>query len=374
MLFGRVISLSGQLLGRCAKNQVQKSTKKPAFLTAQRSSARNDITATAFYHPCWYLKSTTNHRTSSLFFSSTVNDKNEVEITQDNISNTRTWESVSLDSDGSTEKQKSPREMPWSDFHEWALRDSLPKYTRVLPGATPKIYALWRTMLQDVPELSGYPINFLQRKCAKQPSKTENSSGNIITSNATASMKAVPDVLPYLDNFCFVPSGGLSGQVSIVACLMIVFYSEKNYHPAEIVHSSPVDQVYGVAGLKDGTQIETSPVEQVEVTIPLGYVLTEDAEIAYELGAPLAETDGEGDYSLDGMSRRAGKTAGSLSRSASDGMTTAVGKRGSVWNYESEEDPNSLLIKLGASTGLLLAGATAINILSHHLTVNVFWV
>jgi len=38
------------------------------------------------------------------------------------------------------------------------------------------------------------------------------------------------------------------------------------------------------------------------------------------------------------------------------------------------KDPDGYLVKLGASTGLLLAGATAVNMLSHHLTVNVFWV
>ena len=125
--------------------------------------------------------------------------------------------------------------------------------------------------------------------------------------------------------------------------------------------------MYGVPGLKDGTVIETSPVGQVEVTIPLGYVLTEDAGIAYELGKPLAEVDDEG------ISRKAGKAAGTLSRSASQGMVAAMSnsRKGSGFT---EEDPNAMLVRLGASTGLLLAGATAVNMLSHHMTVNVFWV
>ena len=38
------------------------------------------------------------------------------------------------------------------------------------------------------------------------------------------------------------------------------------------------------------------------------------------------------------------------------------------------EDGDGMLLRLGALSGVLLAGATAINMLSHHLTVNVFWV
>lgn len=130
-------------------------------------------------------------------------------------------------------------------------------------------------------------------------------------------------------------------------------------------------QVYGVPGLKDGTAIETSPVGQVEVTIPLGYVLTEDAGIAYELGKPLAESEQGEYYSLDGISKTAGKAASSLDRSLSQRMGGAMGKRATV---DTEEDPNIMLVRLGASTGMLLAGATAVSMLSHHLTVNVFWV
>lgn len=216
-------------------------------------------------------------------------------------------------------------DMPWSDFHAFALRDNLPRYTRVLPGKVPKTYALWRTMMQEVPELSGYPISFLREKCARDK---ENASGK--------NCPEAPNVLPFLDYFYFEPSGGLSGQV------------------------------YGVPGLKDGTKIETSPVGQVEVTIPLGYVLTEVDGIAYELGKPLVQ---EGGYSLDALA--ASRTAGSLAKQATATMSEAINQRGAV---ASEEDPNTMLVRLGASTGLLLVGATAMSMLSHHLTVNVFWV
>ena len=113
-------------------------------------------------------------------------------------------------------KEKSARlDLPWADFHEWALRDNIPKYTRILPGVTPKTYALWRTMLQDVPELSGYPISFLQEKCTQKSNATSSDS----------SKQEIPDVLPYLDNFYFEPSGGLSGQVCMSLSLLLLFVS-----------------------------------------------------------------------------------------------------------------------------------------------------
>ena len=107
------------------------------------------------------------------------------------------------------------RGLPWSYVQDWALRDNLPKYVRILPGETttpPKTYALWRTMLQEVPELSGYPIDFLQTKFASQPlSSSSNSEAS--SKNTATKLDQVPEMLPYLDNFYFEPSGGLSGQV-----------------------------------------------------------------------------------------------------------------------------------------------------------------
>lgn len=108
------------------------------------------------------------------------------------------------------------------------------------------------------------------------------------------------------------------------------------------------------------------------MTIPLGYVLTEDDGIAYELGKPLVKEEML-EYSLDGVARTAGQAAGSLGKQATSTMTAAM-RQGAAATMGAEEDANVMLVRLGASTGLLLAGATAMSMLSHHLTVNVFWV
>ena len=39
-----------------------------------------------------------------------------------------------------------------------------------------------------------------------------------------------------------------------------------------------------------------------------------------------------------------------------------------------DQETTNMLVNLGASTAILLGGATAFNMLQHHLTVNVFWV
>ena len=40
----------------------------------------------------------------------------------------------------------------------------------------------------------------------------------------------------------------------------------------------------------------------------------------------------------------------------------------------SDKEANQDMIYLGGATALLLTAATAVGMLSHHLTVNVFWV
>ena len=224
--------------------------------------------------------------------------------------------------------------MPWSEVQDWALRDNLPKYTIMIPiesannmGTNNKshdntmIFALWRTMLKEVPELAGYPIDFLQEVHFQQ------------ISNNRTTMQVTPQLLPYLEDFSFVPAGGVSGKV------------------------------YGVPGLADGTIIQTSTVGSIEVTLPQGFVRTLDGKAAYELGRPQRE---EHSFSKTNNKLQTATTAASGSYEI---LRNVAGVSTSV-----VEDSDGMLLRLGATTAIFLAGATAINMLSHHLTVNVFWV
>ena len=229
--------------------------------------------------------------------------------------------------------------MPWSDAQDWALRDNLPKYTIMIPlenSVTEKdsalVVALWRTMLSEIPELAGYPIDFLREKCQQHIASNEDSTTN--------QQQLTPQLLPYLDDYSFAAAGGVSGKV------------------------------YGIPGLADGTRIETSAVTNVEVTLPRGFVRTSDGKAAYELGRPM-RNDGFSEAPTSDLAKK------SLSTAATSGsfelLKTVKNAAGSAVP-ELGEGSDELLVRLGINTGILLAGATAMNMLSHHLTVNIFWV
>eukprot|EP00521_Asterionellopsis_glacialis_P016327 CAMPEP_0195300776 /NCGR_PEP_ID=MMETSP0707-20130614/28107_1 /TAXON_ID=33640 /ORGANISM="Asterionellopsis glacialis, Strain CCMP134" /LENGTH=316 /DNA_ID=CAMNT_0040363561 /DNA_START=180 /DNA_END=1127 /DNA_ORIENTATION=+ len=237
------------------------------------------------------------------------------------------------DDDESTEDKNL--DMPWTDFQEWALRDNLPKYLVSIPtkksGNKQELFALWRTMTREVTELSGYPIDFLQEMHGKyllKKLKEEEYDDDKVR------VKVTPGMLPFLDEFEFATGGGVSGKA------------------------------YGIPGIADGTKIETTGIKDVTATVPKGYVRTEDGSIAYELGIPLRDF-----YSLDGTSG----TKDALLNTGKSVTKTANGALASSGAGSYQEDPDAMLLRLGASTGILLAGATAVNMLSHHLTVNVFW-
>lgn len=228
-----------------------------------------------------------------------------------------------------------PLAMPWSELQDWALRDNLPKYTIMIPLESTKstgsksegtnlVFALWRTMLKDVPELAGYPIDFLQDVHSRKISNNETK------------MQVTPQLLPYLEDYSFAAAGGVSGKV------------------------------FGVPGLADGTRIETSAVTNIEVTLPQGFIRTSDGKAAYELGRPQRE-----EFSSTSTNLQMAKSA---LGSASVGSYELLKNVNGVVPEVTMEDADGMLLRLGASTGILLAGATAINMLSHHLTVNVFWV
>jgi len=232
--------------------------------------------------------------------------------------------------------------MPWSDIQKWALEDNIQKFTVTIPSSKKRV-ALWRTMAREVTELAGYPIPFL----VKMHQRSLKTNGNNITLASTAES---PGVLPMVDDFEFASNGGVSGRA------------------------------YGIPGIADGTRINTPPLVFVEQTIPLGYVTTEEDELgvafSYELGLSASSSV----YSLDGTERSSALlsarrlvlegAADSSKRLADVAKDMQVTGSGLLSDTESNRD----LVYLGGATAMLLASATAVGMLSHHLTVNVFWV
>lgn len=235
-------------------------------------------------------------------------------------------------------------DMPWSDVQEWALQDSLPKFTvTIVPsvaGGTPKRYAMWRTLTREVPELAGYPVPFLL-KMHRRSSKRDGGT---------------PGFLPMVDDFEFTPNGGVSGRA------------------------------FGLPGIADGTRVQTPPLVAAETTVPLGYVTTcgsenEGVGFSYELGTCASSSSSSSAYSLDGTERSAaleaarrlvaeGAAADSTRQITKVAKDMAVSGSGLLTDNEANQD----MVYLGGATAMLLASATAVGMLSHHLTVNVFWV
>jgi len=145
-------------------------------------------------------------------------------------------------------------------------------------------------------------------------------------------------------------------------------------------------RAYGLLGIADGTSINTPPLIGVETTVPLGYVTTakdntdeEGVGFSYELGTCASSSV----YSLGGSERSAAllsarrmmmesmdATVSSSRQVASVAKDAMVTGSGLLTDAEANQD----LVYLGGATAMLLTSATAIGMLSHHLTVNVFWV
>ena len=271
------------------------------------------------------------------------------------------------------------QEMPWSDAQEMALRDGLPKYAFFAPsptGGRATRYARWRTMSREVPELAGYPPRFLRRMHRR--GRGDDDEGGATT----------PGMLPMVDDFDFVPDGGIVGRV------------------------------YGLPGVVDGTIIRTPSLMRAERTVPLGYVTTtrggggggggsfeswnsgyedDDDEdgvgLSYELGTMMSQSSSSSStsssssaYSLDGTAHSAA-LAVAARRLTSDGGGKAIAEYSSrqVVDFAkgvadtgsgllTDAEANRDLVYLGGATAMLLAGASAVGALSHHLTLNVFWV
>jgi hypothetical protein len=222
------------------------------------------------------------------------------------------------------ERQEAEKryDLPWGNLQKWALRDHMAKYSVQVPVTrngkeTIRVFTLWRTFIDEVTELCGYPIPFLLERYAEMRASND-------TTFDTSS-----DVLPYLDDFSFENNGGLSGRVS------------------------------GIIGVADGTKIQTTPVGDLRSTIPKGFVRTDDGAVIYELGRPAS--DFTYDVNRDAKSKLSKAASSVMSRAPKDLVVSDV-------------VPDAELVRLGALTATIIAGAAAFESLSHHLTVNVFWV
>jgi len=227
-----------------------------------------------------------------------------------------------------------PLEMPWGEQQQWALRDNIHRYLVEIPqlayenekGQPESTYALWMALTRDVIELAGYDIEFIRKKYKETMAGFEHPSKIKLPSSP-------PKSLPLLDQFDFQPNGGVSGKIQ------------------------------GLKGFADGTSVQTSELVQVQLTIPRGYVLTKDGSSAYELGLPLSEET----YSSDIARMKIKISEDEIKK----GLVSSIEKTGQIMG---DRETTDLLINLGSATAILLGSATAINMLSHHMTVNVFWV
>ena len=222
-------------------------------------------------------------------------------------------------------------EMPWSENQEGALLDNLPKYV-IFIGT--RRYARWRTLTREVPELAGYPATFLRRmhRLGRSISdEDEDGAGTL-------------GILPMLDDFEFSLEGGIVGKI------------------------------YGLAGVADGSRIQTSSLVQAERTVPLGYVtaLNDDGVgLSYELGTMMKTTSTNSLPSSEYSLVNTAVSAALVPRQIVD-VTKGVMKTGS--SLLTDDEANRDLAYIGGTTAAVLALASAVGALSHHLTVNVFWV
>jgi hypothetical protein len=235
------------------------------------------------------------------------------------------------DSASAVTSASSVMDLPWSEMRAWALRDAVPKHKVqvVARNGSLQSFVLWRNLCQDTAEITGYPLDFVVERYKEQRRRDVEASDDSKT--AVDGIDTMTTILPYLDDFEFEPTGGVRARV------------------------------YGVQGVADGSPLQTAAVAGVERTLPQRYVCTADGSVVYELGNP--KQDAQPIYSLDGTTKMMKEWK--RKRTESPNMEESSGALAQV-------DPE--LLQLGGLTALLIGGAIAVEALSHHLTINVFWV
>jgi len=244
-------------------------------------------------------------------------------------------------------RRRTDLDMPWSEIQEWALRDRLERFTITVPivdatttttTTTLQSYTLWRALVQDSTELAGYPLSFLVQRAVDLRADKDDETQTQQQSPQSSSCFSY-EILPFLDDYCFEATGGLSGKS------------------------------FGIVGVADGTRIQTQPVTQVETTLPQNYVRTADGQVVYELGRPLEMSTATAGNDM------ASRDAATVATSTSSLLPAVrIDNNDEDNNNKNELVLDSDLINIAGLTAVVIAGATAMASLSHHLTVNVFWV
>jgi hypothetical protein len=241
-------------------------------------------------------------------------------------------------------------DMPWNSVQSNALSDKVSRFTiQILPlndATADKVpnqrYILWRNLQYDTPELAGYPLEFLVERLHE-----------VATERQILQHVNHANILPFLDEYEFESSGGLTGNV------------------------------YGVAGVADGTRIRTPPVALVQDTLPHNFVRTANGSVIYELGRPALSIESKEQpetnqseeqelYSLSGVSKRWNRDGKQMAVAMLGTKQTDTRKIGQQQRNDGMIDTD--LLNLGGLTALVIGGAMAMESLSHHLTVNVFWI
>lgn len=107
-------------------------------------------------------------------------------------------------------------------------------------------------------------------------------------------------------------------------------------------------EVYGLRGVRDGTEIETNGVATCDVA--MGFVVDDDG-VVYELGESANADRGGFNFMIP-------------EADVGGGLTPRPP------NKANQDDSVRNLVKL---TTAVLAGSELVNVLGHHLTVNMFW-
>ena len=98
--------------------------------------------------------------------------------------------------------------------------------------------------------------------------------------------------------------------------------------------------------------------------------MIEDGRSAYELGSPLSEEIFWLDITRMGIATNADDAKRTLKSSIRE--TGKVVSR--IVRSVGDQETTNMLVNLGTTAAILLGEATAVNMLAHHLTMNLFWV